>query len=96
VGVVDRGSVASKSRIKEVFARYGMQVGTAEGILVISSSPGYHLVKHLDWESLTDGGLEELAVSYSLELCFGNSSSYPHTNLCSEIYLPHGPKICTI
>lgn len=96
MGVVDRGSVASVSRVGEVCRGYGIRVILAERALFISSSPTNYCIKQIDWESLTDEELEELVVSWSLELCFGNSSSYLHTNLCSEIYLPHGPKLCTL
>ncbi len=97
MGVVDRGSVASVSRVGEVCKRYGMRVSLAlERVLVISSSPTNARIKQIDWEPLTDEELEELVVSWSLELCFLDSPSYISTNLCSEIYLPNGPKICTL
>jgi hypothetical protein len=96
VEVVDRGSVASVSRVKEVCGRYGMRVSLAYKVLVVSSSPTNHHLEQLDWETLTDDELEELVVSWSLELCFVDSPSYISTNFCSEIYLPHGPKICTL
>jgi hypothetical protein len=99
VGVVDRRSVASVSRVEEVCKRYGMRVcaySYSKQILVESSSGFQRFVECLDWELLGDEELEGLAVSWALKLCFENDPAHQLTNPCSEIYLPHEPRICTL
>jgi hypothetical protein len=89
--------MASESRLREVCRRYGLRAGLLQyGRVFVRSNSNYsYFIEELDWLSLTDEELEEIAVSWSLRLSFEDNPTY-HTNLCQEIFLPDGPKTCTL
>jgi hypothetical protein len=89
--------MASESRLREVCRRYGLKVNVYEfkRVLVQSNSTRRYFIEDLDWLSLTEEESEEIAVSWSLRLSFEDNPTY-HTNLCQEIFLPDGPKTCTL